>query len=404
MSKQGSLSGIRVLDFSRVLAGPLCTMMLGDLGADVVKIESPQGDDTRAWGPPWAGNASDKMSAYFLSVNRNKRSLVLDLKTTHGVKLARQLAAEADVLVENFKAGQMARFGLEYERLRVENPRLVYASITGFGQSGPYRDRPGYDYVIQAMSGLMSITGEPDGSPMKIGVALSDVIAGLNACIAILAALRHAESTGQGQYIDIALLDTQLAALVNVASNTLVSGADSQRYGNQHPNIVPYQTFAASDGEFVVAVGNDRQFSALCEIIEQPAWRDDPSFATNPARVANRKLLVAALQAIFSKKPQQYWVEALLSAGIPAGPIQTVQQALTSQHAYDRDLRWKANIAGDLVIDLLGSPLRLSEVPPMLRYPPPGLGEHSSLVLREWLNTSDSEIEDYRRTGAIGTR
>lgn len=402
MSGQGSLSGIRILDFSRVLAGPLCTMMLGDLGADVIKIESPQGDDTRTWGPPWVGDTADKMSAYFLSVNRNKRSLVLDLKTDKGVELARQLSAEADVIVENFRVGQMARFGLGYERLQANNPRLVYVSVTGFGQSGPYRDRPGYDYVIQAMSGLMSITGETDGPPMKIGVALSDVIAGLNACIAILAALRHAESTGQGQYIDIALLDTQLAALVNVASNALVSGMDSQRYGNQHPNIVPYQTFAASDGEFVVAIGNDRQFSALCEIIGQPKWRNDPKFATNPVRVANRELLVAALQAIFRIKPQQYWVDALLSAGIPAGPIQTVQQALSSQHVHDRDLRWKLNVAEGLEIELLGSPLKLSEIPPVVRYPPPKLGEHSTVILREWLGASDSELEDYRRSGALG--
>ncbi|MCS7072011.1 MAG: CoA transferase, partial [Anaerolinea sp.] len=284
----GALTGVRVLDFTRVLAGPFATMMLADLGADVVKVESPEGDDTRAWGPPWHGVGDSRQSAYYLSVNRNKRSIVLNLKQPGAQRLALALAARAHILVENFKPGGMTAFGLGYAQVRAVNPSIVYASITGYGQTGPYRDRPGYDFVIQGQSGLMSITGDPDGPPTKVGVAVSDVFAGLFACASILAALRHAERTGQGQHVDIALLDTQIAALVNIASNALVSGQIPTRMGSAHPSIVPYQPFMACDRSFSVAVGNDRQFRALCAVVGHPEWADDPRFTTNPDRVANR--------------------------------------------------------------------------------------------------------------------
>ena len=338
-----ALDGLRVLDFSRILAGPFCTMILGDMGADVIKVEQPgSGDGTRQWGPPWHDfgkrQSAERQSAYYASVNRNKRSITLNLKSTAGRDLARQLATRCHVLVENFTVGQMASFGLGYDDLRPINPALVYCSITGFGQTGPYRDRPGYDYVVQAMSGLMSITGPEDGPPYKIGVAISDVIAGLFASTSILAAVRHAEQTGHGQHIDVSLLDTQIAALVNVASNYLVSGQAPIRYGNQHPNIVPYQTFDAADGAFVLACGSDGQFAKLCALLARPDLRDDPRFATNPARVEHRAVLIPILQAIFITRPTAEWVERLLAAGIPAGPIHDVSAALDDLHVQARGL------------------------------------------------------------------
>ncbi|HRL13991.1 MAG TPA: CoA transferase, partial [Aggregatilineales bacterium] len=325
-----ALNGIRVLDFSRVLAGPFCTMLLGDMGADVIKVESPRGgDDTRAWGPPWL-TAPDgtRISTYYLSVNRSKRSITLNLKTPEGQAVARRLAAHSHIVVENFKPGDMARFGLAYDDLKGANPALVYASISGFGQRGPYADRPGYDHIIQAMSGLMSITGAPDGDGYKVGVAVSDVLTGQFALAGILAALRQAEQTGVGQYLDVALLDSQLAALVNIASGALISGQTPPRYGNQHASIVPYQNFDAADGAFALAVGNDHQFASLCRLIAREAWITDARYATNAARVEHRSELCAALQAIFSERPAAEWVERFNAAGIPAGPIQTVTQAL----------------------------------------------------------------------------
>ena len=289
------LTGIRILDFSRVLAGPFATMLLADMGAEVLKIESLQGDDTRQWGPPWYGAGDDRQSAYFLSVNRNKRSLALNLKTAEGQAIARRLAAESQLLIENFRPGGMDGFGLGYEALSAAHPSLVYASLTGYGQSGPYAEQPGYDFVIQGQSGMMSITGPADGEPHKLGVAISDVIAGLFAAVSMLGALRHAEASGQGQRLDIALFDTSIAALVNVVSNALVSRQPTARYGNAHPSIVPYQPFTASDRSFTVAVGNDRQFAALCRIAGHPEWAADPRFASNPARVEHRNALIALL-------------------------------------------------------------------------------------------------------------
>ncbi len=399
----GTLGGVRVLDFSRVLAGPFCTMVLGDLGADVIKVEHPaRGDDTRAWGPPWLGEGEDDApSAYFLSVNRNKRSVTLDLKTPGGRDLARRLAAESHVVVENFKAGQMASFGLGYDDLRAINPALVYCSITGFGQTGPYRDRPGYDYVIQAMSGLMSITGPEDGPPYKVGVAISDVFAGLFAATSILAAVRHSERTGQGQVIDVSLLDSQIAALVNVASNFLVSGQTPPRYGNQHPNIVPYQTFSAADGEFVVAVGNDGQFARLCALIDRPDLRDDPRCATNPARVENRAWLIPLLQVIFARRPATEWVDRLLAAGIPAGPINTIPAALSDPHVAARGLVHESPTpAGDL-LRMVGPPVRMAPDPAQVRTPPPRLGEHTDEVLRDVLGLDADAVAAYRAEGCI---
>jgi crotonobetainyl-CoA:carnitine CoA-transferase CaiB-like acyl-CoA transferase len=378
-----ALHGVRVLDFTRVLAGPFCTMLLGDLGADVVKVEQPIfGDETRQWGPPWFG--AGQMSAYFASVNRNKRSLILDLKTPTGRDQAQRLATHSHIVIENFKAGGMAEFGLDYHTLHSLNPALVYCSITGFGQDGPYKDRPGYDYVIQAMSGLMSVTGPVDGEAHKVGVAVSDVFTGLFAVTGILAALRHAEHTGEGQYLDLALLDSQVAALVNVASNALVSQRTPSRMGNQHPNIVPYQTFQAADQAFVVAVGNDRQFTALCDLMGQPDWADDPRFATNPQRLAHRAEVVSALQSIFVTRPASHWVDALLAVGIPTGPINSVMQALHDPQVQSRGMVQSVQTA-DGELPLVASPLHFTGTPASLRLPPPALGEHTEVVLHEWL-------------------
>jgi crotonobetainyl-CoA:carnitine CoA-transferase CaiB-like acyl-CoA transferase len=396
-----ALAGVRVLDFTRVLAGPLCTMMLADLGADVIKIESFIGDETRQWGPPWAGDGDDRQSAYYLSVNRNKRSLALNLKHPAGQQIARDLASQSHIVVENFKPGQMAAFGLSYEDLKALKPALVYGSLTGYGQTGPYAERPGYDYVIQAMSGLMSITGEPEGEPMKVGVAISDVIAGLNMSTALLAALRHAERTGQGQHVDIALYDTQLAALVNIASNYLVSGQNPPRYGSQHANIVPYQTFQAQDGAFVVAVGNDRQFQQLCHLLGQLDLAQDERFATNPARVAHRTELIPLLQGYFAQQPVHVWVDGLLALGIPAGPIQSIAQALDDPHTHARDMIQTVTLPNGASVDLVASPLKLSATPPHIHMPPPQIGQHSASILCEVLGKSEDEIQTLLDMGVI---
>lgn len=397
----GALAGVRVLDFTRVLAGPFCAMLLGDLGAEVIKVENPNGgDDTRQWGPPYFGEGESALSAYFVSVNRSKRSLTLNLKTEQGRAIARQLVADSHILIENFKVGGMAEYGLGYDDLKTLHPALVYCSITGYGQDGPYRDRPGYDYAIQAMSGLMSITGPADGEPHKVGVAVSDVFTGLFALTSILAALRHSERTGQGQHIDIALLDSQIAALVNVASNYLVSGQTPPRLGNAHPNIVPYQTFGAADRDFVLNVGNDRQFRALCRVIGQPVLADDPRYATNPARLEHRAPLVELLSAAFAQKSAGEWVDALLTAGIPAAPILSVADALNDPQVQARGLVQQVHTAaGDL--PLVGPPMRLSATPPVVRLPPPALGEHTDAVLRERLKLSDAALADLRAAGAI---
>ncbi|MBL8146871.1 MAG: CoA transferase [Anaerolineae bacterium] len=395
------LTGIRILDFSRVLAGPFATMLLADMGADVLKIESLQGDDTRQWGPPWYGYGEDRQSAYFLSVNRNKRSLALNLKVDEGQSIARQLAAESHLLIENFKPGGMDSFGLGYATLSAANPSLVYASLTGYGQTGPYADQPGYDFVIQGQSGMMSITGPTDGEPYKLGVAISDVIAGLFAAVSMLGALRHAEASGQGQRLDIALFDTSIVALVNVVSNALVSHQPAARYGNAHPSIVPYQPFTASDRAFTVAVGNDRQFAALCRVADHPEWAADPRFATNPARVEHRDALIALLDPVFGQRTAGAWVGELLAAGVPAGPINTVSAVLDDPQVAARGLIHEVDLLGE-TLRLVGPAVGFSATPAAIYAPPPLHGQHTDTVLHERLGLSGGEIARLRADGVIG--
>jgi crotonobetainyl-CoA:carnitine CoA-transferase CaiB-like acyl-CoA transferase len=369
-------------------------MLLGDMGAEVIKVESPKGDDTRHWGPPWLGDES----AYYLAVNRNKRSLTLNLKSPEGQQIAKTLARQSQIVIENFKPGQMAQFGLDYETLKRDHPALVYASITGYGQSGPYADRPGYDQVIQAMSGLMSITGSADGEPYKVGVAVTDVLTGMFALSGILAALRHAEITGHGQVLDFALFDSQLAGLVNVASNALISGAIPRRYGSAHPNIVPYQPFRAMDGELVVSVGNDSQFAALCDLIAQPELKADPRYQTNPARVAHRESLIPVLQAAFETQTVATWVNALNERGIPSGPINNVIEALDDPHVQARQIVRETELHNGHTLRYVASPLQDAGE---IRYPPPALGQHTESILTEWLGYGPEQIADYRARGVI---
>ena len=373
------LNGIRVLDLSRVLAGPYCTMVLGDLGADVIKVESPEGDETRGWGPPFAAGES----AYYLCVNRNKRGIIVDFKTEQGRRTLHELIKRSDVLVENFRPGTLDRYSLDYASASAINPRLIYCSVTGFGQTGPLRDKPGYDFMIQAMGGLMSITGEPEGEPMKVGVAVADLFAGQNAVIAILAALQARTRTGPGQHLDISLFDSQVSMLANVASNYLISGNLPKRYGNAHANIVPYQAFQGSDTWFVIAVGNDRQFERLCELIGKQEIAQDSRFQLNAERVRNREDLIASLKPILLKKTAKEWLSLLETAGIPCGPINTLDEVFTMPQVEARDMliRMEHAAIGDLT--LVGSPLKFTQTPVGYKLPPPGLGEHTEEILKE---------------------
>ena len=398
------LEGIRVLDLSRVLAGPWATQTLADLGADVIKVEQPgSGDDTRHWGPPWHEHGAEKVAAYFLAANRGKRSVAIDFATEEGAALVARMAASADVVVENFKVGGLAKFGLDAGTLRSANPRLIYASITGFGQDGPYAARAGYDYIIQAMGGLMSLTGLPDGEagggPMRVGVAVADLSTGLYTANAILAALVRRGVTGEGATIDMALFDTQLAMLANQASNALVSGKDPQRQGAGHPNIVPYQPFAASDEQIIVAVGNDRQFAKLATILGHPEWANDPAFATNAERVAARDTLVPTIAAIISEKAAAAWLDAFEQAGIPAGPINTVLQALADPQAEHRGVRVRAGGGALGEVALVGSPIRIDGERIDAPLPPPALGEHRAL-LGEWIDAD--ELARLTAAGIVG--
>lgn len=373
-------------------------MLLGDLGAEVIKIERPgAGDDTRAWGPPFAGGES----AYYLCANRNKKSLTVNLKAPAGQEIIRQLTRVSDVLVENFKVGELAALGLGYEDLKPLNSGLVYCSITGYGQSGPDKDLPGYDFIIQGRGGVMSITGEVNGEPMKVSVAIVDVTAGLFAANAIQAALLSRVKTGCGQAIDISLLDAQVAWLANVASSYLVSGQPPRRFGNAHPTIVPYQTFRARDGFFCLAVGNDGQWRKLCEVLQRPEWSVDARYATNPQRVQHRDQLIALLQEIFAVQEIAYWLREIAQAGIPCGPVQTLDQVFADPQVLARDMIWSTPHPTAGEAPLVGSPVKLSDTPVTLRLPPPLLGEHTDEVLNLLLGYSHEKIERLRADGII---
>ena len=395
------LRGIKVLDLSRVLAGPWCTQLLADLGAEVIKVERPgAGDDTRHWGPPWHGEGDRRVAGYFLSCNRGKKSAAIDFSQPDGAALVRTLAEKSDVVVENFKVGGLEKFGLDAKSLRAANPRLIYASITGFGQDGPYADRAGYDYIIQGMGGLMSITGLPDGvpggGPMRVGVAVVDLFTGLYTSVAILSALYAREKSGEGAHIDMALFDTQLAMLANQASNALVSGKDPPRQGNTHPNIVPYQPFDAADQPIIIAIGNERQFARLAEICGHPEWTRDPRFASNAERVAHREEIVELIKEAVARKPAADWLEQLEAAGIPAGPINRISQALDDVQAQHRQM--VRMIAG---MPLVGSPVRFDATRADSDLPPPGLGEHTIEVLAG-VGIGESEIAELRAAEVIG--
>ena len=403
---KSALAGLKILDMTRVLAGPSATQMLGDLGADVIKLERPgAGDDTRRWGPPFVKNPQGEEtteSAYYLSANRNKRSLTLDYTKPEGRRIAVQLSRQADVLVENYKPGTLRRHGLAYDQLKPECPGLVYCSITGFGLTGPYAERPGYDFLIQAMGGIMSVTGEPQGAPMKVGVAIADLMAGMYATVGILAALRHRDATGEGQHVDLSLLDSQVAWLSNAGQYFLTSGERTPRTGNAHPMIVPYQAFAASDGHFILAVGNDGQFARFCEIAGLPELAADERFATNPARVRNREALIAILEPVIAGRSCTDWLSDLKARAVPCGPINTIDQVFADPQVLARDMKIAMDhpAAAD-PIDLIGSPFKLSETPVAHRHPPPMLGEHTEEVLGEWLGLDDGEIAALRAAEAI---
>ncbi len=400
----GALAGLKVLDLSRVLAGPWCSQLLADLGADVIKVERPgSGDDTRRWGPPWLtdeeGRATSE-SAYFLSANRNKRSVTIDLAQREGQALVRELAARADVLLENFKTGSLAQYGLDYASLSALNPRLIYCSITGFGQSGPYAERPGYDFLVQGMGGLMSVTGradhEPGGGPMKAGVALTDVMTGMYAAVAVLAAIQRRHASGMGQHIDLALLDVQVAALANQATNFLVGGDVPQRMGNAHPNIVPYQDFPTADGHMIVTVGNDTQFVSFCRVLGHPEWAADERYTTNPQRVQHREGLVSMIRAATVRRTTHEWLQAMEAANVPCGPINTLDRVFDDPQVRARGLRVEMPHAQAGTVPLVANPIRLSESPVSYRQAPPSLGEHTQAVLRDWLGIDDARFAALR--------
>ncbi len=398
----GALSHIKVLDLSRVLAGPWCGQILGDLGADVIKVENPDGgDDTRGWGPPFLtdedGGQGD--AAYYLCANRNKRSIAVNLREAEGQDIIRKLARQSDIVIENYKTGGLKRFGLDYESLKVDNPGLIYCSITGFGQTGPYAQLPGYDFLIQAMGGLMSVTGED--APVKVGIPIVDLFTGVYAATAILAALAVRERSGQGQHIDMALFDVQAAMLANQAENYLVGGKVPGRMGNRHPNIVPYQDFPTRDGRIAVAVGADRQFRTFAGVLGKPEWADDPRFARNAGRVAHREELCGEIAAIMRTRTGDEWRGALDAAGIPCGPIQGLDAVFAEPQAVSRGLRVDMERAGSGPVPLVASPLRLASTPTSYRRPPPRFAEHTGEVLQERLGLKQNELSDLHARGIV---
>jgi formyl-CoA transferase len=399
------LEGIRLLDLTRAMAGPFCTMMLGDLGADVVKVERPgRGDESRGWGPPFVGEPYGPYpgeSAYYLSANRNKRSITVNLKSHEGTDIIRQLAARSDALVENFRTGVLDGMGLGYEQLCTVNPRLVYCSISGYGRTGPFADHPGYDFVIQAEGGFMGITGPEEGPPFRVGVPIIDITAGMFSSTAILAALRARDLTGEGQLIDISLLDTQVALLANVASNYLVGGQEPRRLGNAHPNITPYEAFRARDRWFALAAANERQWSILCDVIAQPELKDDPRFADNNARVNNRAALRQVLDAAFLARDADDWLGEFRRAGLPCGPINTIPEVFAHPQADTRDLVTSAEHASAGTVQFPGFPYKLSQTPAKVRMPPPTLGQHTEEVLVELLGYSPDDVAALRERGAV---
>lgn len=403
-----ALAGVRVLDLSRVLAGPWATQTLGDLGAEVLKIEKPGiGDDTRSWGPPFLTDETGAQSdaAYYTCANRNKSSLTLDFTTPEGSEILRALIPHHDVLVENFKTGGLAKYGLDYDSVAKINPKLVYCSITGFGQTGPYAPRAGYDYLVQAAGGLMSVTGQADGTPgaepLKVGVAVADLFTGLYATIAILAALRHAETTGQGQHIDMALLDCQTAVLANQAANFLVSGQAPKRLGNAHPNIAPYQVFPSADGHIVLAVGNDGQWQQFCAAAGQAELGADARYKTNAQRIANRDSLIASLLPIMASNTTSGWIQLLEQAGVPCGPINTIDQVFQDPQVIARQMQQELNRSDGMAIPTVANPIKMSVTPPVSRRAPPALGADTEAELKSLLGLSDTQIEGLRAKGII---
>jgi len=391
MTSPLALQGLRVLDLTRILAGPSATQLLGDLGADVVKVEKPgEGDDTRTWGPPFIAareGLPTTESAYYLCANRNKRSIEIDMTTADGQALVHALLERTDVLIENYKVGGLAAYGLSYAQLKEKFPRLVYCSITGFGQTGPYAPRAGYDFLIQGMGGIMSLTGEPNGEPMKVGVAVADVMAGMYATVGILAALRHRDATGVGQHIDIALLDTQIAWLANAATNYLATGKNPDRLGNGHPNIVPYQVFPTADDAIIVAVGNDSQFRKLCTVLGMAEHGTHPHYATNAARVQHRATLVHDISTVLRGQTRDHWIGALEQVGVPCGPVNSLGQVFADPQVQSREMAVRMPHAGAAkgAVDLVANPIKFSQTPVQYRIAPPMRNQHRQEILRDWL-------------------
>lgn len=386
-----SLSGIKILDLSRILAGPTAAQLLGDLGADVVKVEKPlEGDDTRKWGPPYIldnyGKNTEE-SAYYLAANRNKRSIAIDITSSSGQKLIHQLIAKADVLIENYKVGGLSQYGLAWDQIKELYPRLIYCSVTGFGQTGPYASRPGYDFLIQGMGGIMSLTGDPKGEPMKVGVGIADVMAGMYASVGILAAIRHRDLTGEGQHIDVSLLDTQIAWLVNAGTNYLTNKKLPPRLGNGHPNIVPYQVFPTADSPMILAVGNDSQFSRFCSVVNLSHLATDEHYMTNLMRVQNREKLCPLIEKALSTQPRSFWLKELEAVGVPCGPVNDLEQVFDDPHVKERGaaLSIPCTWASGGEVRVLANPLKMSLTPPTYRTPPPRLNEHEKEVLSDWL-------------------